>query len=60
MSFSIYVSPTFAWGGHMLGGLIFGIGMVFSGGCVSRNLVRAGSGDLRSLIVLWLIGGLPT
>ncbi|MFC6686494.1 YeeE/YedE family protein [Jhaorihella thermophila] len=57
MSFSIYVSPTFAWGGHMLGGLIFGIGMVFSGGCVSRNLVRAGSGDLRSLIVLWLIGG---
>lgn len=57
MKHSLYVSSTFTWGGHVLGGLIFGVGMVFSGGCVSRNLVRAGSGDLRSLIVLWLIGG---
>lgn len=57
MTNSMYVSSSLAWGGHVLGGLIFGIGMVFSGGCVSRNLVRAGSGDLRSLVVLWLIGG---
>lgn len=57
MSYSLYVSPNLAWGGHLIGGLIFGVGMVFSGGCVTKNLVRAGSGDLRSLIVLWLIGG---
>lgn len=57
MTNSMYVSPNFTWGGHILGGFIFGVGMVFAGGCVSRNLVRAGSGDLRSLIVLWLVGG---
>lgn len=57
MSNSLYVSPRLMWGGHIAGGLIFGVGMVLSGGCVSKNLVRAGSGDLRSLIVLWLIGG---
>ena len=52
----MYVTSNLAWGGHLIGGLIFGIGMVFSGGCVSRNLVRAGSGDLRALIVLIFIG----
>jgi uncharacterized membrane protein YedE/YeeE len=57
MTNSMYVTPGLAWGGHVLGGLIFGFGMVFSGGCVSRNLVRAGSGDLRSMIVLWVVGG---
>lgn len=56
MSYSIYVSPTFQWGGHIIGGLLFGIGMVFGGGCVSKNLARAGGGDLRSLIVLIFIG----
>ncbi|WP_161594634.1 YeeE/YedE family protein [Marimonas lutisalis] len=57
MSNSLYLGSRLMVGGHILGGLVFGIGMVFSGGCVSKNLVRAGSGDLRSLIVLWLIGG---
>ena len=44
------------WAGHILGGLIFGFGMVFTGGCPSRNLARAGSGDLRSLLVLVVMG----
>ncbi len=44
------------WVGHILGGLIFGFGMVFTGGCPSRNLARAGSGDLRSLLVLVVMG----
>jgi len=57
MTNTMYVSPNLAWGGHVLGGLIFGVGMVLAGGCVAKNLVRGGSGDLRSLIVLWLIGG---
>jgi len=53
---SMYLAPTLNWLGHGLGGLLFGIGMVFAGGCPSRNLARAGSGDLRSLVTLLLLG----
>jgi len=53
---SIFLSPNFTWLGFVSGGFIFGIGMVLSAGCVSRNLVRAGSGDLRSLLVLVVVG----
>lgn len=56
MSNSIYLSTNFQWGAHVIGGLMFGIGMVFGGGCVSKNIARAGGGDLRSLIVLGVIG----
>jgi uncharacterized membrane protein YedE/YeeE len=44
------------WAGHILGGLMLGFGMVFTGGCPSRNLARAGSGDLRSLVTLVVLG----
>jgi uncharacterized membrane protein YedE/YeeE len=44
------------WVGHILGGLMFGFGMVFTGGCPSRNLARAGGGDLRSLLTLIALG----
>ncbi|HET6223956.1 MAG TPA: YeeE/YedE family protein [Dongiaceae bacterium] len=44
------------WAGHILGGLMFGFGMVFTGGCPSRNLARAGGGDLRSLLTLLILG----
>ncbi len=53
---SIYLTPSFNWLGNIVGGLIFGFGMVFAGGCTSRNLVRAGGGDLRSLVVLIVVG----
>lgn len=53
---SMYLAPNFNWLGHIVGGLMFGFGMVFAGGCTSRNLVRAGSGDLRSLIVIVVVG----
>lgn len=53
---SIYLTPSFNWLGNIVGGLIFGFGMVFAGGCTSRNLVRAGGGDLRSLMVLIVVG----
>jgi len=53
---SIFLTPNFTWIGFVSGGFIFGIGMVLSAGCVSRNLVRAGSGDLRSLLVLVVVG----
>lgn len=56
LTYSLYTGTTFQWGGHIIGGLMFGFGMVFGGGCVSKNLARAGGGDLRSLIVLIIIG----
>jgi len=52
----MYLTTNFNWLGNVVGGLLFGIGMVFAGGCVSRNLVRAGAGDLRSLLVLVVVG----
>lgn len=56
MNVSMYQATSLAWGGHVVGGLLFGFGMVFAGGCVSRNLVRAGGGDLRSIVVLMITG----
>ncbi len=53
---AMYLTPSFNWLGNVVGGLIFGFGMVFAGGCVSRNLVRAGAGDLRSALVLIVTG----
>jgi uncharacterized protein len=53
---SMYLAPTLNWLGHVVGGLIFGVGMVLAGGCPSRNLARAGGGDLRALITLVVLG----
>jgi uncharacterized membrane protein YedE/YeeE len=53
---AMYLTPNFNWLGNVVGGLLFGFGMVFAGGCVSRNLVRAGAGDLRSALVLVVTG----
>ena len=54
---SMYLaSANINWAGHILGGLLFGLGMVFTGGCPSRNLARAGAGDLRSLVTLLVLG----
>ncbi len=53
---SMYLGATFNWVGHIAGGLIFGFGMVFAGGCPSRNLARAGGGDLRALLTLVVVG----
>jgi uncharacterized protein len=53
---SMYLAPRLNWAGNALGGVVFGIGMVFAGGCPSRNLARAGAGDLRALITLLVLG----
>lgn len=52
LSKSIYLSPRVNWLGAVAGGLVFGAGMVYAGGCPSRTLVRAGGGDLRGIISL--------
>lgn len=56
LSRSMYPVARFEWFGNVVGGFLFGWGMVFAGGCASRNLARAGGGDLRSLVVLLVVG----
>ncbi len=53
---TMYMAPSLTWFANMAGGLVFGFGMVLAGGCLSRNLVRAGAGDLRSGFVLLVAG----
>lgn len=45
--------PATFWLGSLAGGSIFGVGMVFAGGCASGALWRAGEGHLK-LWYLWL------
>jgi len=39
-----------SWSGAIIGGLIFGVGMVLSRGCSGRLLVLAATGNLRSVV----------
>ena len=50
-----YRSTNFAWLRYLLGGVMFGVGMTLAGGCVSRNLVRVGGGNLKSLVTLLIV-----
>lgn len=52
LSKSIYLSPRINWLGALAGGMIFGAGMVYAGGCPSRTLIRAGGGDMRGVFSL--------
>jgi uncharacterized membrane protein YedE/YeeE len=42
----------FIWGNYVIGGLVFGVGMVLSGGCVSGCLFKAGTGNLNSIVAI--------
>jgi len=53
---SIYLTSNLGWLGAIIGGLMFGFGMTQTGGCASRTLVRLGSGNLKSLIVMLVLG----
>lgn len=53
---SMYLSANLNWLGNILGGLIFGFGMVLAGGCASRNTAKAGTGDLRAVVILLVVG----
>lgn len=39
-----------SWSGAIIGGLVFGVGMVLSRGCSGRLLVLASTGNLRSVV----------
>ncbi len=56
LSEAVMLSANFGWLGHILGGFLFGVGMTLSSGCGERILVRVGGGNLKSLVVLILLG----
>jgi len=53
---SIYLQPSFSAPVMFIGGLLFGYGMVLSNGCGSRALVLLGRGNLRSFVVVIVLG----
>jgi uncharacterized protein len=53
---SIYLQPSFSVPLMFAGGLLFGYGMVLANGCGSRALVLLGRGNLRSFVVVIVLG----
>src|ERR1700712_5123718 len=53
---SIYLQASFSVPLMLFGGLLFGYGMVMSNGCGSRALVLLGRGNLRSFVVVIVLG----
>ncbi|MEN9558897.1 MAG: hypothetical protein RLZZ502_108, partial [Pseudomonadota bacterium] len=56
VSKSIYLSNKLLWASHLLGGLLFGFGMVLASGCGSKTLLRIGGGSLKSLVAFLVMG----
>ncbi len=52
---SIYTTPRVPWLSHLVGGFLFGFGMTLASGCGSKLLVRAGAGNLKSLVALLVL-----
>ncbi len=48
---NIYVPQAF-WFGALVGGIIFGIGMVIAGGCGSGSVWRAGEGQIKLMLAV--------
>lgn len=56
LSATFYHSLEWNASGSILGGLVFGYGMALAGNCGFGALVRFGGGDLRSLVVVVVMG----
>ncbi len=48
---SVYVTQTF-WFGSLVGGMVFGFGMVLAGGCGSGSVWRAGEGQVKLILAV--------
>lgn len=55
-SHTIYASGRVIWLSALVGGALFGLGMVLASGCGSKTLVRIGGGSLKSLVVFFVMG----
>ncbi len=56
VSRSIYLGARLEWGGLILGGFLFGIGMALNGTCGLGTLRQLGGGDLKALVSFLVIG----
>jgi uncharacterized membrane protein YedE/YeeE len=55
-AFPPYRSSQLLWAENILGGLAFGIGMTLASGCGNKTLIRFGGGNLKSLVVMMIVG----
>lgn len=55
-TFPPYRQNSFVWLENGLGGVAFGIGMTLASGCANKTLIRVGGGNLKSIMVLLVIG----
>jgi uncharacterized protein len=53
---TIYAAPRLTWLSAIVGGGMFGFGMVLASGCGSKTLVRIGGGNLKSVVVFLVLG----
>ena len=55
-TFPPYRQNNLVWLENVLGGVLFGIGMTLASGCGNKTLIRIGGGNLKSIMVLLVIG----
>jgi len=55
-AFPPYRQGNLIWAENLLGGLLFGIGMTLASGCGNKTLIRIGGGNIKSVMVLLIIG----
>jgi len=53
---TIYAPAQVMWASTLVGGCLFGFGMVLASGCGSKTLVRVGGGSLKALTVFFVMG----
>lgn len=53
---TLYGGSQLRWASLLVGGLLFGVGMVLASGCGGKTLVRVGGGNLKALVVLLVMG----
>jgi len=53
---TLYAGSRVLWLSALVGGFLFGFGMVLASGCGSKTLVRMGAGSLKSLVVFVVMG----
>ncbi len=52
---TIYTTSRVLWLSALVGGVLFGFGMVLASGCGSKTLVRIGEGNLKAVVVFVMI-----
>ena len=53
---TIYFGTQWSWLSSVVGGMLFGVGMVLASGCGSKTLIRLGAGNLKALMVFIIMG----